>query len=62
MATTTAQMVCTHIDATTTNCEISQNNILPTFTYGEILINYWLFIIVIGCIFGFLINKFILKK
>ena len=40
----------------------SSANILPTFTYGELLTNYFLFIIIIGCITGFLLKKFVLGK
>lgn len=29
------------------------------FTYGDILTNYFIFIILIGCVAGFLINKFV---
>jgi len=39
--------------ATTTN---------KSFTYGEILTNYFLFIIMVACVFGFIINHFIKRK
>ena len=32
------------------------------FTSGEILTNYFLFIIMVACIFGFITNRFIKKK
>jgi hypothetical protein len=32
------------------------------FSYGEILTNYFLFIIMVACVFGFIINKFLFKK
>jgi hypothetical protein len=33
-----------------------------TLTYGEILISFFLFIIMLGSVFGFIINKFLTDK
>ena len=32
------------------------------FSYGDILTNYFLFIIMVACVFRFIINKFMFKK
>lgn len=46
------------MEASTTN----QINIKNGISYGDILTNYFLFIILVGCIFGFLVKNFIIKR
>lgn len=46
------------VEASTTQ----QINIKNGMTYGDILTNYFLFIIMLGFIFGFLVKNFIIKK
>jgi len=61
MPTTTAITICSLIDASTTNCTTTAPAILGTFTYGEVLIVFFLFIIMLGLTFSFIINHFIKK-
>ena len=36
--------------------------VLPTFTYGEVLISFFLFLIILGSVFSFIIRSFINNK
>jgi len=47
------------ISSTSPACEAG---VKPIFTYGELLTNYLFFIVIIGFITGFIINKFTGKK
>lgn len=35
------------------------SNTIGGFTYGEIMISFFLFLIVLGCLVGFIINRFL---
>lgn len=62
MGTTTATILCTTIDASTTECVISNDLVVPAMTYGDILIGFFLFIFMLSGCFGFIIRHFLIGK
>ena len=69
MGTTTAtiQIICQHfyetgkLASSTCDAITTQPATLGIFSYGEILIGFFLFIIMLGLTFGFIINHFVKK-
>jgi hypothetical protein len=59
MGTTTETILCTIIDASTTQCQVSSDFVIGTMTYGDILIAFFLFLLILGGVSGFIIKRFL---